>query len=413
MSGLVGGTSNFDSLQRTLYSGGELLGVILLPATFITLLLYKLSVLLSTLVLVFLQIPLQIGGFDSPENLTIFGAFVVTAMLFFEWYIVSHLIVSVINKFRKRNTPTSIQALLLLFVAVTTISFIFPNKTFATPPIAPPCEKISEEQKQEYEGIVLNAPEYKILQNWNVVSKNVGGCLYGTEVPVSIQYLTPREFSDSSIVYRVSLNVRVSTAEKKITSDSSYELPANIKTTIYNLEKNERIHEYIARLSVKYASLENGRALLSNDDSCPNCGKWIGFDYQSGHITSYLLPSDTNYTYFPEINKAVNALEQNTLPLGCKVKKDEHGYTTTQYYEGSDKWYLRVLVEGKDCPIEIGVRIASDGSYTIESYENSIGYTPPEVKQKKSAIGTNIFFGFATILIVLFIWGITKIFRKT
>ena len=413
VSGLVGGTTNFDSLQNTLFNFYELFEIILLPVTFVTLFLYKFSVFLSALVLVFFQIPLEVGGFDHPAHLTVFGALAVTIMLFFEWYIVSHLIVSLINKFLKRNTPTSVQVALLLFIVLTSVGFIFPVKTFATPPIAPPCEKISEVQKQEYERIVMSAPEYKTLQSWNIVNKNVGGCLYGAEVPVSIQYLAPKEFSNSSVVYKVSLSVRVSTVDKKIAVDSSYELPSNIRNTINNLEKNGRVHEYINRFNVQYASLENGRALLSNDGSCPTCGRWIGFDYQSGYITSYLLPSDTNYTDFSEINKAVSALEQNNLPLGCKVKKDEHGYTTTQFYEGSDRWYLRVRAEGKDCPIEIGVRITSDGTHTIELYENSIGYTPPEIKQKKSALGTNIFFGYVVVLLSLLIWGSMKIFRKT
>lgn len=411
MSGLVGGTSNFDFLQNTIFNFYESFGLVFLPATFVTLLLYKFSVFLSAIVLLFLQIPVEIGGFDHPAHLTVFGALLVTTMLFFEWYVLAHLIVSLVNKFRKKNVSVPAQTISLLLI-ILVAGFIAPTKMFATPPMAPPCEKISEAQKQEYQNIVMSAPEYKILQNWNVINKNVGGCLYGAEVPVSVQYLSPKEFSNFSINYKVGFNVRISTTDKKITANSIYELPINIRTTINNLEKDARIKEYISRFGVQYASLENSRALLSNDANCPNCGKWLNFDYQNDQVTGYLLLSNTDYINFPEINTAVRALEQSNLPLGCKVAKDEHGYTTSQFYDGSGKRYLKVRSEGKDCPIEIGVRIASDGTYTIDSYENSIGYTPPEVKQKKSTLGTGIFFGYTTALLLLLMWGLAKMFRK-
>ena len=299
------------------------------------------------------------------------------------------MVIAVMNTFRKSHDSTSIHATLFLGVSLISLGVISPATTFARPPTPLPCEKeISDEQKREYEEIVLNAPEYRVLQGWNVVSKDAGGCFAGapsdgSEVPVSIHYLAPKELSNFLITYHVSLRVGVSPGGAKITAAySSRELPTQIQTTIHKLEQNDRVREYINRVGVQYASLENGRAFLSNDDRCPktprpartDCGKWIDFDYDSGY--TYLLPSETNYVHFPEINKAVSVLEQNTLPLGCKVTKGEYGYTTTR----SGKW-VEVRVEGKDCLVkEIGVRIARDGTCTINPYDRTLytGYVEIE-----------------------------------
>jgi hypothetical protein len=175
------------------------------------------------------------------------------------------------------------------------------------------------------------------------------------------------------------LGVTFSTEDKKITmSPRVFEMPEKIHIVINNLEKGDRIQEFIDHFSVRSALLENGRASLSNKKNCANCGAWLEFyyNYDNSDVGKYLLPIDREYIHFPEINVAVNAIEQD-LPPGCMVETGKHGYVAG-FLGGRE---TRLTLEGTDCPSEIRVEKPSyyKGVYNpigITASDRHLDYPP-------------------------------------